>query len=169
MANGSEQMNFLSPPLSLQKVPGRASGQEICLICTTALSTLLDCSILAWDPQLAYVQNKLLTTSKTESLNTVQHVPQNSYSIQPHHPLLSTTADQDHLSSWNMNKHVRSTPTGKRPNFKQSYPSCPLPPCPNTSLTSLVCASINHSPCSQNCLSSDFILDKRIYLCFTQM
>lgn len=85
MTGGSEQINRLPPPLFLQRVPVRASGQETCWIHTTALSMLQIAHALTLGPQLLYVQKQLLIPSKTGSLNTVQHVPENIL----HHPLLN--------------------------------------------------------------------------------
>lgn len=73
-----QQLRAAGHSFPTSQVPKRASGQQICWILTTALSRLLDCSGF-----------ELLNTSKTGSLNIVEHVPQNILSMQLHDPLLT--------------------------------------------------------------------------------
>lgn len=148
MANGSELMNFLPPHLCLQRVPGRASGQETCWIHTTALNMLQIAHVLTLGPQLLYVQKQLLIPSKTGSLSRVQHVPQNIL----HHPLLNKhPSEPASLSQLKIETGERISHYRKSAELNQASPNSfhLNPPSPNTSLSPLVCAYINHSPCRQ--------------------
>lgn len=138
MASGSEQINFLPPPLSLQRVPVRAPGQEICWIHTTALSMLQIAHVLTLDPQLLYVQKQLLIPSKTGSLNTVQCVPQNVL----HHPLLSKHhSEPASLRQLKIENGERISHYRKSADLHQASPNSfsPIPPSLSTSNPCSVC------------------------------
>lgn len=131
VASGSEQMNFLTPPLSLQSVPVRASGQEACWIHSTALGMLQIAHFLTLGPQLLYVQKQLLIPSKTGSLNRAQRVPQNIL----HHPLLNEHhSEPASLRQLEIETGERISHYRKSTNLNQVSPSSfsPIPPSPNT-------------------------------------
>lgn len=156
---------FSSPTFVPTKGPWE--GIWTCWIHTTALSMLQIAHVLTLGPQLLYVQKQLLIPSKTGSLNTVQHVPQNIL----HHPLLNKHhSEPASLSQLKIETGERISHYRKSAELNQASPSSfhPNPPSPNTSLTPLVCAYINHSPCRQKNLPPESISDTNIYLSLTQ-
>lgn len=166
VASGSEQMNFF-PDLCPFK--GSVWGHlETCWIHTTAMSMLQIAHVLTSGPQLLYVQKQLFIPSKTASLNTVQRVPQNIL----HHPLLNKHhSEPASLRQLKIETGERISHHRKSANLNYVSPSSfhSIPPSPNTSLTTLVCAHINHSPCRQKNLPPESVLDTNIYLSLTQM
>lgn len=125
------KMNFLTPPLSLQSVPVRASGQEACWIHSTALGMLQIAHFLTLGPQLLYVQKQLLIPSKTGSLNRAQRVPQNIL----HHPLLNEHhSEPASLRQLEIETGERISHNRKSTNLNQVSPSSfsPIPPSLNT-------------------------------------